>query len=73
MEVQQVLSAFICLDKDEETISGQFVAVSGVKLVHMATNTSNIAKRVIALREHASQALYVIYNIIIFVSIYICK
>jgi hypothetical protein len=43
MEVQQVSSAFICLDEDEETILGQFVAVSRVKLVHMATNTSNIA------------------------------
>jgi hypothetical protein len=33
MEVQQVLSAFICLDEDEETILGQFVDVSRVKLV----------------------------------------
>jgi hypothetical protein len=70
MEVQQVSSASISIDEDEETISGQFVAVSRVKIVHMAAHTSIIAKRIIATREHASQALYVIHNIIMFVSIY---
>jgi hypothetical protein len=51
---------FFILEENEEAISGQLVGVSKVKLVRMATNASDIAKRVIALRGNMLAGSYLI-------------